>query len=151
MFTEPWLAVIDGPVAASAGVSDPAAVSAAAVAATEKAASLQRRKSALLICSLPFCGARSGGRGHAVGSPDALPSGSAPTVSRSAREAHRRLPLRDDRRAIARSPSPGLHKDGGPCRAVPFHARQRDESAGRPHAAAAKPLGAKTRPECPRP
>ena len=57
MFTEPWLAVMDGPVAASAGVSAPAAVSVAAAAATEKAASRQRRNSSLLICSLPFCGA----------------------------------------------------------------------------------------------
>src|SRR3984885_11257928 len=67
MFTEPWLAVMDGPVAASAGVSAPAAVSAAAAAATEKAASRQRRNTALLISISPSAAPGLGSRGHAAG------------------------------------------------------------------------------------
>src|SRR5580704_14788024 len=73
MFTEPWLAVMDGPVAACAGVSAPAEVSVAAAAATEKAASRQRRNSALLISISPSAASRSRSRGHAVRGRNVLP------------------------------------------------------------------------------
>src|ERR1700684_1505219 len=52
MFTEPLLTVIDGPVAASAGVSVPAAVSTAAVTVAVTAAS--RRPNPALLIFPPF-------------------------------------------------------------------------------------------------
>jgi NAD(P)-dependent dehydrogenase (short-subunit alcohol dehydrogenase family) len=52
MFTAPWLAVMDGAVAASAAGSGPAAVSATAAAATGTTVR-HRRNPVLLICSFP--------------------------------------------------------------------------------------------------